>query len=89
MAIGKEDWSKVSATSIFRNGGKEDSGSSGLLRLTSIPGMMEQLILEAISKHMRNKKLISQHRFTKGKSFLASLITFYDKITVLVEEMSS
>ena len=47
---------------------------------------MEQLILEAISKHMKDKKLVSQHGFTKGKSFLTNLITFYDKMTSLVDE---
>ncbi|KAK4831180.1 hypothetical protein QYF61_015650 [Mycteria americana] len=48
---------------------------------------MEQLILETISRHTKDKKIIrnSQHSFTKGKSCLTSLINFYDETTGLVE----
>lgn len=47
---------------------------------------MEQLDLDAISKQLEAKKVIgsSQHVFTKGKSCLASLVAFYDVITVWV-----
>ena len=54
-----------------------------------IPGkVMEKLILETISRHMNNKKIIriSQHGFTKGKSCMTNLINFYDEVTVLVDE---
>jgi len=39
---------------------------------------MEQLILETISRHTKDKKIIgsSQHGFTKEKSRLASLMNF-------------
>ena len=49
---------------------------------------MEKLILETISRHMNNKKIIriSQHGFTKGKSCMTNLINFYDEMTVLVDE---
>ncbi|TRZ07142.1 hypothetical protein HGM15179_019963 [Zosterops borbonicus] len=47
---------------------------------------MEQLILEAISKHLEDKKLISsQHVFTKEKSCLTNLIAFYDGTTGLTD----
>lgn len=48
---------------IFNNGKKEDLQVSRTR--TSIHGkVMEQLILETISKHM-DKKIISQHGITK------------------------
>jgi len=49
---------------------------------------MEQVMLEKISRHMRNKKVIgsSQHRFTKEKSFLTNQVTFYDELIALVNE---
>jgi len=49
---------------------------------------MEQLILEAISKHLMDEIIIrsSQHGFTKGKSYLTSLRNFYDEVAGLVDE---
>jgi len=40
---------------------------------------MDQLILEIISRHMKDKKVIgsSQHGFTKQKSCLTHLMNFY------------
>lgn len=60
-----------------------------MVRLTSVHGkVMEQLILGAFSRHIKGKKAIrnSHNRFTKGQSqsHLTKLITFYEKMTVLV-----
>ncbi|KAJ7413577.1 hypothetical protein WISP_89499 [Willisornis vidua] len=74
-----EDLRKVNITPVFKKGKKKDPGS---VHLTLIPGkMMQQLILEIICRLMGNKKIIrnSQHGFTKRKSCLINLITFYDK----------
>lgn len=47
---------------------------------------MEQLILETISRHMKEKKIISsQHRFTKGKSCLNNLVRFCTAIISLMD----
>lgn len=49
---------------------------------------MEQLTLETISKHTKDKKVTgnSKHGFTKGNSCLISLLTIYDETTGLVDE---
>jgi len=48
----------------------------------------EQLILETIPRHMKNKNVnsSSHHGFTKGKSRLSNLINFYSKMTGLVHK---
>ncbi|KAK4816208.1 hypothetical protein QYF61_013446 [Mycteria americana] len=47
-----------------------------------------QIILSAITRHLENNQGIkpSQHGFRKGRSCLANLISFYNKVTCLVDE---
>ena len=49
---------------------------------------MEQIILSAITWHEQDKQMIrpSQHEFMKDRSCLTNLISFYDKVTCLVDE---
>ena len=57
--------------------------------LTSIPRkVMEQFILEVISRNVEDKKVTrsSQHGFTKGRSCLTNLIDFYHGMTGWVNE---
>ncbi|PKU34197.1 rna-directed dna polymerase from mobile element jockey-like [Limosa lapponica baueri] len=50
---GPEDWRKASVTPVLKKGKKEDPGNYRPVTLTSIPGkVMEQLILDVISKHV-------------------------------------
>jgi len=84
-----EDWRKAKVTPVFKKGKKEDPGNYRPVSLTSIPGkLMEQLILDVISKQTEEKKVIrsSQHGFTKGKSCLTNLIAFCDGMTSWVDE---
>jgi len=63
----REDWRTVSVTPVFKKGKKEDLGNYRPVSLTSIPGkVMEQLILDVISKQVEEKKVIrsNQHGFT-------------------------
>ncbi|GAB0179579.1 hypothetical protein GRJ2_000423200 [Grus japonensis] len=49
---------------------------------------MEQIILSANTQHVQDNQVIrpSQHGFMKGRSCLTNLISFYDKVTHLVDE---
>jgi len=64
-----EDCRIVTVTAVFKMG-KEDLGNYRPVSLTSVPGkMMEQHLLDAISRQVDEKKVIgcSQHGFTRGK----------------------
>ncbi|XP_071888929.1 probable RNA-directed DNA polymerase from transposon X-element isoform X2 [Anas platyrhynchos] len=49
---------------------------------------MEKMVLELIEAHLGDKAVIgpSQHGFVKGRSCLTNLISFYDKITCMVDQ---
>ena len=50
--------------------------------------IMEKIILGVIEKHLKDNAVIgqSQQGFMKGKSCLTNLISFYDKVTHLMDE---
>ncbi|KGL73116.1 Putative 115 kDa protein in type-1 retrotransposable element R1DM, partial [Tinamus guttatus] len=54
-----EDWKKTNVTPVFKKDKREDPGNYSPVSLTSIPGkVIEQLILETISKYVKEKKVI-------------------------------
>jgi len=63
-----EDWKQANVTPIFGNAKEDDTGNYMPVRLTLILGKMEQNILETISKHMKDRKVIgfSQHGLLTG-----------------------
>ncbi|KAK4825642.1 hypothetical protein QYF61_001427 [Mycteria americana] len=83
------DWTLANVTPIYKKGQKEDPGNYRPVSLTSVPGkLMEQIILSAITWHVENNQGIkpSQHGFRKGRSCLTNLISFYNKVTRLMDE---
>ena len=79
-----QDWKKLSVTASFKRGNKDDLGNYQLVSLTSIlSNMIKQIILEIISKHIKDKKVIEsiQCGFMKGKSCLTDLMATYNKVT--------
>lgn len=53
-----EDWKRANVTHIFKKGKKENPGNSWPFSLTLVPGkVMEQLILDIISRHMKDNKV--------------------------------
>ncbi|PKU47486.1 rna-directed dna polymerase from mobile element jockey-like [Limosa lapponica baueri] len=90
LEVREKAWNKEDSPSIEEDQGKkEDPGNYRPVGLTSVPGkLIEKLILNAISKHVEEKKIINsgQHGFTKGKSCMTNLLAFYDRMTGWVDE---
>ena len=83
------DWRLENVMPIFKKDQKNDPSSYRPISLTSVPGkVMEWIISGAIMDQLKVNQGIkpSQHGFTNGRSCLTNLISFYDKVTRLVDE---
>ncbi|KAJ7407773.1 RNA-directed DNA polymerase from mobile element jockey-like protein [Pitangus sulphuratus] len=76
------DWKLANVVQIFKKDKKEDPGNYR-------PGtVMEKIILGSIEIHLKDNAVTgqNQHGFMRGNSCLSNLISFYDKITHLVDQ---
>ncbi|KAK4820577.1 hypothetical protein QYF61_001817 [Mycteria americana] len=83
------DWRLAKVSPMYKKGQKEDPGNYRPVSLTLVlRKVMEQIVLSAITQHVQDTQVIrpSQHGFMKGRSCLTNLISFYDKVTRLVDE---
>ncbi|GAB0205052.1 mitochondrial enolase superfamily member 1 [Grus japonensis] len=83
------DWKLANVVPIFKKGKKEDPGNYRPVSLTSVPGkIMEKIMLGVIKKHLKDNAVIghSQHGFVRGRACLTNLVSFYDKVTHLVDQ---
>ena len=74
---------------IFKKGQKNDPGSYRPISLTSVlRKVVEWIISGSIMDQLKANQGIrpSQHGFMNGRSYLTNLISFYDKVTRLVDE---
>ncbi|GAB0179931.1 mitochondrial enolase superfamily member 1 [Grus japonensis] len=83
------DWRVADVTPIYKKDWREDLGTYRPVSLTLVPeNAMEQIILSAITPHIQDNQVTgpSQHGFMKGRSCFTNLISFYDEVTLLVDE---
>ncbi|NXO83561.1 PO11 protein, partial [Sitta europaea] len=84
-----DDWKLANVTPIYKKDEKEDPGTYRPVSLPSVPSkVMEQFILSVITQHLQDGQGIrpSQHGFRRGRSCLTNQVSFYDQVTLLVDE---
>ena len=76
-------WRQANVVPIFKKGDKAESSNYRPISLTSVIGkMLEAIIAKEIRQHLETHMLIrhSQHGFSKGKSCITNLLSFYRKV---------
>lgn len=82
-------WKLVNIAPVFQKTKQEDPGNYRPVSHTSVPGRtMEKILLGVTEKLLKDNAVMghSQHTFTKGRSHLTNLISFYDKVTHLDDQ---
>ncbi|KAK4818861.1 hypothetical protein QYF61_020080 [Mycteria americana] len=79
------DWRLANVTPIYKKGQKEDLGNYRPVSLTSYYGA-DHLERHHAARTEQPGNQPSQQGFMKGRSCLTNLISFYDKVTHLVDE---
>ena len=82
-------WRQANIVPIIKKGNKAENSNYCPISLTSVVGkMLEAIIVKAIRKHLDEHKLIrhSQHGFSKGKSCLTNLLSFYRKVFETIDK---
>ena len=76
-------WKQANVILIFKKGDKSVMSNYRSISLTSvICKMLESIISRKVQQHLELHKLIinSQHGFTKGKSCITNLLSFYKAV---------
>lgn len=83
-----EDWRKANATLFFKKCKKEDLGNHRPVSLSSIHGIVMEKLFQDVCANQKEEKIIksNKHGFTKGKSCLTNLVTFYEVMTGYIDE---
>lgn len=84
-----EDWKGADISSVFKKGEKKDWRNYGPVNLRSISEEVMEVLLETISKHVKDRKVFrnSQDGFTQGESCLTNLLAFYNEVTTLIDKV--
>lgn len=82
------DWKLANVVPVFKKGKKHDPDNYRPVSLTSVPGkLIEKIMLEVTEKDLKGNAVIgySQYILMRWRSCLADLISFYDKVTHVVD----
>ena len=84
-----KDWLDANVIPIYKKGHHSKPGNYRPVSLTSqICKVMEFFILESISEHLKQHKLIldSRHGFRPKRSYLGNLLMFLEEVTSYIDK---
>jgi Reverse transcriptase (RNA-dependent DNA polymerase) len=84
-----EDWKKANVSVLFKKRSRELASNYRLVSLTSqVFKVLESFLRDSIVEHLNKYQLIGEtrHGFTKGRSCLTNLLTFFEDVTDYVDK---